>query len=81
MYKKNKMAEWVKFAILLIFALLVLYPLIWMVGSSFKPEADIFTDLPFFLIDEENDWQLIGAPERSHTCEIAGSSFSLKVNW
>ena len=45
MYKKNKMAEWVKFAILLIFALLVLYPLIWMVGSSFKPEADIFTDL------------------------------------
>ena len=36
MYKKNKTAEWVKFAILLIFALLVLYPLIWMVGSSFK---------------------------------------------
>lgn len=45
MYKKRKITEWVKFIILLLFALIVLYPLIWMIGSSFKPEATIFTDL------------------------------------
>ena len=65
MYKKNKTAEWVKFAILLIFALLVLYPLIWMVGSSFKPEADIFTDLgiipkQFTLENYEIGWRSNG---------------------
>lgn len=45
MYKKYKMRSYVKFIILLVFSLAVLYPLIWMVGSSFKPEADIFKDL------------------------------------
>lgn len=47
------------------FALLVLYPLIWMVGSSFKPEADIFTDLgiipkQFTLENYEIGWKSNG---------------------
>lgn len=45
MRKKYKTRSYVKFIILLVFSLAVLYPLIWMVGSSFKPEADIFKDL------------------------------------
>lgn len=45
MYKKYKMRSCFKFIILLAFSLAVLYPLFWMIGSSFKPEADIFKDL------------------------------------
>ncbi len=45
MYKKYKMRSCIKFIILLAFSLAVLYPLFWMIGSSFKPEADIFKDL------------------------------------
>lgn len=39
------MRSCIKFIILLAFSLAVLYPLFWMIGSSFKPEADIFKDL------------------------------------
>lgn len=45
MLKRKKIGEWIKFIILLIAALLILYPLFWMIGSSFKPEADIFKNL------------------------------------
>lgn len=43
MQKKIKRA--IRFIIIFIIALIVLYPLLWMIGSSFKPESTIFTDL------------------------------------
>lgn len=45
MKRKNTTIVVVKVVLLSIFALAVLYPLAWMIGSSFKPEATIFTDL------------------------------------
>lgn len=48
MTKKKKLAAAVKFMILLLFALAVLYPLFWMIGSSFKPESTVFSDLGVF---------------------------------
>lgn len=45
MYKKQRNMSIIKFVLLLVFALAILYPLFWMIGSSFKPEADIFKDL------------------------------------
>ncbi len=35
----------IKLVLLSIFAIIVLYPLVWMIGSSFKPESTIFKDL------------------------------------
>lgn len=48
MTKKRKTVAAVKFMILLLFALAVLYPLFWMIGSSFKPESTVFSDLGIF---------------------------------
>lgn len=48
MTKKRKTVAAVKFMILLLFALAVLYPLFWMIGSSFKPESTVFSDLGVF---------------------------------
>lgn len=45
MNRKRKIHSTVKFILILIFALAILYPLFWMVSSSFKPEANIFKDL------------------------------------
>lgn len=45
MKKKEKAFTAIKFILLLFFAIIVLYPLAWMIMSSFKPEANIFKDL------------------------------------
>lgn len=45
MYKKQRNRSIIKFVLLLVFALGILYPLFWMIGSSFKPEAEVFKDL------------------------------------
>lgn len=48
MKRKELAITTVKFVLLFAFALLVLYPLAWMIGSSLKPESMIFTDLGIF---------------------------------
>ena len=45
MRKKDRTITIIKLVLLSAFAVTVLYPLIWMIGSSFKPEATIFKDL------------------------------------
>lgn len=45
MSKKRKLGSRIKFICLLVFAAIVLYPLIWMISSSFKEESTIFSDL------------------------------------
>lgn len=45
MKKKKKALSQLKFILLLLFGVVVLYPLIWMVSSSFKPEDTIFSDM------------------------------------
>jgi len=45
MKKKERALRIVKFVLLLIFSIVVLYPLAWMIGSSFKPESTVFYDL------------------------------------
>lgn len=45
MKKHVKMRKAVRFTLLVIFALFMLYPLIWMIMSSFKPEETIFQNL------------------------------------
>ncbi|MDD3415612.1 MAG: carbohydrate ABC transporter permease [Lachnospiraceae bacterium] len=43
--KKEKNIALIKFIVLLVFSLIVLYPLAWMIMSSFKQESTVFTDL------------------------------------
>ena len=45
MKKQERTVTIVKLVVLTLFAFAVLYPLVWMIASSFKPEADIFKDL------------------------------------
>lgn len=45
MKKKKKALSQLKFIFLLLFGVVVLYPLIWMVSSSFKLEDTIFSDM------------------------------------
>lgn len=45
MHRKRKIMSRVKFVVLFAFALLILYPLLWMLASSFKPESDIFKNM------------------------------------
>ncbi len=45
MYKKRKLLGRIKFVVLFAFALVILYPLFWMLASSFKPESDVFKNL------------------------------------
>lgn len=45
MCKKRKLLGRIKFVVLFAFALAVLYPLFWMLASSFKPESDVFKNL------------------------------------
>lgn len=65
MRKKRIIGSRIKFIVLLAFAAVVLYPLIWMIGSSFKPESTIFTDLgvipkQFTLENYKIGWQSNG---------------------
>ncbi len=45
MKKNERTIRMIKLVLLSVFAIAVLYPLAWMIGSSFKPEATIFRDL------------------------------------
>ena len=45
MKKNDRTVMIIKLVLLSGFAVAVLYPLAWMIGSSFKPEATIFKDL------------------------------------
>ena len=45
MKKQERTRMIIKVVLLTVFAIFVLYPLVWMIGSSFKPEANIFKDL------------------------------------
>ncbi|MBQ2627341.1 MAG: carbohydrate ABC transporter permease [Eubacterium sp.] len=45
MKKNDRTVMIIKLVLLSVFAVAVLYPLAWMIGSSFKPEATIFKDL------------------------------------
>jgi len=45
MIKHVTARKYIRFTILVIFALGMLYPLIWMVSSSFKPESTIFRNM------------------------------------
>lgn len=65
MQKKRKIMSRVKFAVLLAFALIILYPLFWMLASSFKPESDVFKNLglipqTFTLENYKIGWQSNG---------------------
>lgn len=65
MRKKRIAGSRIKFILLLAFAIVVLYPLAWMIGSSFKPESTIFTDLgvipkQFTLENYKIGWQSNG---------------------
>lgn len=65
MRKKRKLGSRIKFVGLLVFAAVVLYPLMWMIGSSFKVESSIFTDLgiiprQFTLENYKIGWQSNG---------------------
>jgi multiple sugar transport system permease protein len=57
----------VKHGVLVAVGLLMLYPMLWMVGSSFKPTATIFTDLglwpqPFTLDNYVKGWTTLRIP-------------------
>lgn len=45
MKNRKKIRENIKFLIVFVLAIGILYPLFWIVGSSFKPESTIFKDL------------------------------------
>jgi len=43
----NKTSRWGQFGrhiLLLLASIIMIYPLLWMIGSAFKPEAQIFTN-------------------------------------
>lgn len=46
--KKIKMGVAIRYAILLIVALIMLYPMIWMIGATFKSNAEIFSSIGFW---------------------------------
>ncbi len=45
MLRNEKIRKYVRFTLLLAGALVMFYPLLWMISSSFKPEGTIFTDV------------------------------------
>src|SRR5918998_3705254 len=42
--EKKQRPRWLAHLLLIAFALLMLYPLLWMLSSSFKPTEDIFSE-------------------------------------
>ena len=46
--KKIRFGAVVRYTILLIVALIMLYPIIWMIGASFKTNAEIFSSIGFW---------------------------------
>ena len=67
---KNRNKAMIKFIVLLIFSIIVLYPLVWMIMSSFKEESTIFSnlgillekdfalDVPRFFLEYAKDYQV-----------------------
>ncbi len=47
-HKPIKIGKIIRYAILLIVALIMLYPVIWMVGATFKTNAEIFSSINFW---------------------------------
>lgn len=45
MHKKNILLKIIEYVLLIILASLFLFPMLWMVASSMKPEADVFNNL------------------------------------
>ncbi|MBB3451982.1 multiple sugar transport system permease protein [Rhizobium sp. BK313] len=45
MRRKRRDKRWLLHVVLIAGAFLMLYPLLWMIGSSFKPEGEIFSNL------------------------------------
>ena len=43
--RRRRTPRWLVHLVLIIAALIMVYPLLWMVGASFKPETDIFSQI------------------------------------
>ena len=61
----QKIRKTVFLAVMIAFSLLMLYPLLWMISSSFKPERIIFTDKRLWIAEFTWDnyiqgWEGIG---------------------
>ncbi|MDN4481075.1 carbohydrate ABC transporter permease [Demequina muriae] len=48
---RERVTSFAKHASLVLFSAIMIYPLVWLVISSFKPNADIFRDLSIFTTD------------------------------
>jgi oligogalacturonide transport system permease protein len=46
--RKEKISAAVRYGVLLIMGLVMLYPMIWLVGASFKSNAEVFTEIGFW---------------------------------
>lgn len=44
----EKLSAFVRYAVLLLMGLVMLYPMIWLVGASFKSNAEVFTEIGFW---------------------------------
>ena len=62
----NNITSGIRYAILIIVGIVMLYPLIWLLGASFKTNADIFTSIGFIPKDFKfdftgyiNGWKLL----------------------
>ena len=47
MKMKNTVNSAVRYSVLIIVGFIMLYPLLWMIGSSFKTNAEIFSSVGF----------------------------------
>jgi multiple sugar transport system permease protein len=66
-YQRFRYASLLKHILLIVGAIIMTYPLLWMLSSSFKVETKIFTDLglipnPFILDNYPNGWNALGLP-------------------
>ncbi len=46
--RRSRLSSAIRYAVLLIFGLIMLYPLIWLIGASFKTNAEIFSSPSFW---------------------------------
>jgi oligogalacturonide transport system permease protein len=46
--RKEKISAAVRYGVLLVMGLVMLYPMIWLVGASFKSNAEVFTEIGFW---------------------------------
>lgn len=46
--RKEKISAAVRYGVLLLMGLVMLYPMIWLVGASFKTNAEVFTEIGFW---------------------------------